>query len=40
MGKNTLGTHIHTPFSAPEKMEMILLRGFLSSGTDGKGLEL
>lgn len=29
-----------TPFSAPEKIEMILLRGFLSSGTDGSGLEL
>lgn len=30
----------HSPFSAPEKMEIILLRGFLSSGTEGKGLEL
>lgn len=29
-----------SPFSAPEKIEMILLRGFLSSGTDGRGLEL
>lgn len=29
-----------SPFSAPEKIEMILLRGFLSSGTDGNGLEL
>lgn len=28
------------PFSAPEKIEMILLRGFLSSGTEGSGLEL
>lgn len=27
-------------FSAPEKIEMILLRGFLSSGTEGSGLEL
>lgn len=29
-----------SPFSAPEKIEMILLRGFLSSGTEGSGLEL
>lgn len=31
---------IISPFSAPEKIEMILLRGFLSSGTEGSGLEL
>ena len=29
-----------SPFSAPEKIEMILLRGFFSSGTEGSGLVL
>lgn len=33
-------SHTHKPFSAPEKIEMILLRGFFSSGTDGSGLVL
>lgn len=31
---------LSTPFSVPEKIEMILLRGFLSSGTEGSGFEL
>ncbi len=29
-----------SPFSAPEKIEMILFRGFFSSGTEGSGFEL
>lgn len=37
-GRNSLQSN--SLFSAPEKIEMILLRGFLSSGTEGRGFEL
>lgn len=38
--RNDRSLVVHSLFSAPEKIEMILFRGFLSSGTDGSGLEL